>query len=114
VITLPTRTDSDYYDFEIELDGRSYVLTFNWNGRDSSWYFSIADNAGTPLLSGRKLALGAPFLRRFADARLPPGELRLFDTTGKDVEAGRNDLGSRVLLVYVPAAELAALRASVQ
>jgi hypothetical protein len=106
VITLPTRTDSPYYDFEVELDGRSFVLTLLWNGRDSSWYLDIADDSSTPLLSGRKLVLGAPLLSRFSDARLPPGELILVDTTGKDAEAGLEDLGGRVLLVYASRQDL--------
>lgn len=90
------------------LDGRSYQLTFRWNQRDGHWLLDLADAAGTPIRSGMLLASAAVLLAGCRDARRPPGELVVVDSSGAlDVDPGFTDLGSRFLLGYADAAELA-------
>lgn len=107
MITLPTRTDRAFYDFEIELEGRTFLLELHWNERDSSWYLKIcaAEAPDVPILAGRKIVLGFPLLGRFRDSRLPPGEITALDTSGRNQAPGLADLGDRVLLIYSEAAE---------
>jgi hypothetical protein len=108
VLVLPTRADAPYYDFEIELEQRSFLFTFRWNARDDAWIFDLATGDGEAILSGRKVTLGMPLLARFRDARLPAGDLLALDTTGQDVEPGLEELGGRVVLLYVEAGDLPA------
>lgn len=109
---LPLRTDLPHYSFSLELEGRAFGFEFRWNGRAGRWVFSVYDADGTLLLAGRHLVLGYPLLARFADPRLPAGELVAVDTTGTGVPPGLADLGGRVQLLYVPRAELLAVVAS--
>ena len=95
-----------FYSFAIQLEGQPYTFTFRWNERASAWFMAILDNAGNPLLCGRKVVIGWPLLARFVIPALPPGELMAIDTTGEGVEAGVGDLGGRVLLYYVDTATL--------
>lgn len=105
-LTMPTRTDGcPHYTFTSELEGASYLFELLWMERPASWFLTIADLDGSPILASRRLVLGAFITRRFKDVRLPPGEFTLLDTTGQDLEAGLYDLGSRVLLLYTEAAD---------
>lgn len=107
-LVLPTRTDVPIYSFGVDLEGVTYQFTFRWNSRDASWYFDLADVEGNPLLSGRKVVLGAFLLARFRTAGLPPGEIQAVDTSGANVEAGIDELGARVQLLYFESTELPA------
>lgn len=107
-LVIPNRTDVPKYNLEIPLDNVTFRLGFHWNDRAGAWFMSIADVNGTPLLSGRRVVVGFPLLARFRDPRLPTGELNAVDTSGKQQEAGENDLGERVRLLYFPIAELPA------
>ena len=108
MLILPTRTNIPHYEFEIELDGVSVRLEFRWNDREAAWFFDVLELDASPILQGRKVVLGLPLLGRFADARLPTGDLIAIDTAGTNVEPGIDELGTRVRLCYATAAELAA------
>ncbi len=107
MVILPTRFDgTSRYSFECDLDDVTFQFVFEWNDRDSGWYMSIADVNGVALLSGRRVVLGYPLTNIYTDRRLPAGTLVAVDTTGSDEEPGLQDLGDRVILMYVEAAEL--------
>ncbi len=114
VITLPTRTDLNWYTFGITLDGIQYTFEFYWNGRansgltavgtSGSWFFSLYDVSGNLLIAGIRVVLDLPLLFRYTAVEgLPAGVLCAQDTSGQELEAGQNDLGSRVHLNYFPA-----------
>lgn len=107
-LVLPTRTDVPLYSFTTQLEGVTYGFTFRWNGRDSAWYFDLSDSDGNPLLSGRKVVLGAFLLARFRTPGLPPGEMQAVDTSGANVDAGLDELGARVQLLYIESTDLPA------
>lgn len=105
-LVLPTRTDLARYSFDIDLDAAKFTFDFEWNDRDAGWYFSMADADGVALLSGRRVVLGYPLIRIYKGAGFPPGELVAIDTSSQNQEPGFGDLGERVKLIYVTAAEL--------
>lgn len=89
------------------LDGVDYVLAFNWSQRAGQWSLSLSDAAGSPVRVGMPLCAGWRLLRGVVDARRPPGELVVVDTTGKgDLDPGFGDLGKRFALVYFDRATL--------
>lgn len=105
-LVIPTRSDGvPHYTFSIELDEKTYELELLWVERSAAWYLSIADSDGVPLLSTRKLVLGAFITWRFKNPELPPGDFHLLDTSGQGLEAGLYDLGQRVLLFYTEGAD---------
>lgn len=100
-LVLPFVADVPHFDFQAELEGATYTLELRWNERSSTWSLSIYGAAGETLAAGRSVVLGADLLGRSRKAGLPPGSLHVVDTSGKGLEAGRSDLGTRVQLVYV-------------
>ena len=100
-VVLPVTPDVPHFDFQVVLEGATFTLELRWNERSSTWSLSVFDAAGEQLTAGRPVVLGAELLGRSADARLPRGALFAIDTSGKNLEAGRYDLGSRVQLVYI-------------
>lgn len=93
------------------LDGVTFELALSWNDRDQGWYLSIADSNGDPIRSGIRLAFDWPLLIQVVDERRPAGELYAEDLDGTGIDAGLEDLGGRVRLYYVTAAERAVLEA---
>lgn len=93
------------------LDGIAYVLLFQWNPRDSHWYLSTSDQDETPIQMGVRVVVGSSILRRCVDARRPPGILVAIDQSGRGLDPGFSDFGTRVELIYVTGAEVAALAA---
>lgn len=88
-----------------DLDGSRFQLYFNWNTRLSGWVLSIFDNDGKLLVGGMRLVCGAVLYGKYRATvpSLPKGDLILVDTeAGKENEyPGRNNLGTRFVLVYV-------------
>ena len=89
------------------LDSVDYVLAFDWSQRAGQWSLSLSSVAGSPIRVGMPLCAGWRLLRGCVDARRPPGELAVIDTTGKgDADPGFGDLGGRFALVYYDRAEM--------
>lgn len=95
------------------LDGVFYTLRGYWNAEDEPtnggfWSLSIVDLEGNERLSGRAIRTGVNVIEDLGDPELPPGAIVAVDTSGKHLDPGRDDLGSRVQLVYLTAAEVEA------
>lgn len=116
-LTIPNRTDLTAYTERVLLDGVSYDLEFLWNDRDNSWNMTVYDSATAvntdgsrdAIVAGIPVHVGWPLLRQYVVTNKPAGEIVALDTSGKDLDPGVNELGSRVVLVYLTAAEVAAL-----
>jgi hypothetical protein len=104
MIVIPTTAGVARYTQRTILDGREYVLGFNWNSRDARWSLSLADAAGVPIVSGIYIVCGVALLRLVTDVRCPPGDIFARDKDGLG-DPGFNDLGVRVDLIYKEAAD---------
>lgn len=98
---IPITANDPSFKIRTILEGVQLVFRFDWNGRDIRWNISIYDTSENPLVLGLPLNINTELLERFEIAGLPPGLLMLYDTSGKNVEAGRDDLGDRCKLVYL-------------
>lgn len=108
-IAIPTKTDgTQHYTLRTTLGGNAYGFEFFWNARDLSWSFILSDSTGGAIVQ-RKVTLGSFMLLKFADPRLPAGELYAIDTSNQNLDAGLTDLGGRVQLVFTDAADIVAL-----
>ena len=105
-VIVPTRTDIATYEFSIELELLVYRFRMQFNGRDQSWFFDLLDEEGNPFRQGKKVVTNFPLLRLLSAEGRPPGELYAIDTTGENIRAGLEDLGSQVILVYFPEVEV--------
>lgn len=107
ILQVPLTPSVPAYHLETVLDDVTFVLDVRWNYRTEQWQVSISDADGAPLATGVALVLGAFLGRRTADARMPAGVLVLSDLSGAGVDAGFDDLGTRVCLYYYSASEFA-------
>ncbi len=96
------------YDLTSELDGKNYLLTFRWNGRDAAWYMDISREDATPIRNGIRLSLGALLGSDTQSEDMPLGKFFVYDLSGSGVDAGFHDLGVRVFLYYFDEAEASA------
>lgn len=103
-ILIDTDNTSKHYTQTTQLDGVEYLLEFIWSDRESCWYLNISDQDGNQLACLVRLIVSWSLLRRFSDARLPPGALFCLDlsNTNVDIQA-MSDLGTRVSLIYAEA-----------
>ncbi len=109
---LPLLTDlgaTPHYRFQCEIEGSTFSFEFIWNDRDDSWYCQIGDAQENLLAGSVRCVLGKSLFGRYRNTALPPGQFICIDTTGKDLDAGLTELGSRVQIWYFNAAEVAAL-----
>lgn len=107
-VTLPLRSDLPHYSFTVTLDGGTYGFRFWWNYSCSAWVMDLSDSNGDPIVTGVRVKVDWPLFARYADSRLPPGQLIAQDTTGAQQDPGLEDLGSRVVLLYFTAEETGA------
>ncbi len=113
-LLLSLRPDLDSYTERVTLDGVEYDLTFHWNERDSQHYLSIfasdskfeADGSRVAIVPSLPVLVNTPLLLNVPGRERPAGEFIALDTSGQSQEAGRGELGTRVILTYTPVAEL--------
>ncbi len=92
----------------VTLEGTTFLLTFQYNQREDTWYFSIATSEGDDLYNGMKLVCSWPLTRKCADSRMPQGEFFVISNTDDNTPPGLNDLapGGRCVLNYWTSDEL--------
>lgn len=98
-VIIPTTTDVNQL-IPVTLDAVGYELQLLWNGRSKAWFLSIYNSAGDLLLGGIKAVVNYPLLRIHPDLELPAGELYFWDQSGAGTDPGRDEMGTRVILVY--------------
>lgn len=108
-IQLPIPTPvRPFVSVKVALDGVTFEVRVRWNERAERWFFSLYDAEERVLAPSRAVVLGFPLLARFVRnrQRLPAGQIVAVDTADTGVEPGLDELGTRVQLIYVTAAEL--------
>lgn len=106
---LQTSTTLPYYEQRVDLDGTVFIVRYRWNSRRSYWSVDIFDADENPIVLARKLEIDTDLVRQSHHLACPEGVLTAFDTTVAKVPPGINELGDRVILLYVEAADIAAL-----
>jgi hypothetical protein len=105
-LTIPVRSDLDTYKFTIDLEKITYGFDFHWNDRMGKWVFDISDSTASAIVQSLPIYVNQLPLDRFRDERLPPGTLLFIDTAGTNLDPGRDDFGSRVLMIYIESTEV--------
>jgi len=106
---LPIDATFSNFSQQMDLDGVSYNLTFLYNSTTLQWTISISDIDDVHIIDGLKLVLNSNLFSQYPSIGLPPGELYCIDTTEKETEINRENLGETVELIYVPEAEVATI-----
>lgn len=111
MILFPTFTKlSSKFSYNIAIGAQTFSFSFYFNSREQSWYLSIADSSGNPLINGVKLVPEYLLLKSHR-AAIPqlPGDLVLVDLEGNPASSGVtfDNFGVRYVLMYFTAGELA-------
>lgn len=112
-LVIPTLSGGEAveaYDQRTQLEGVEYLLSFRYNLRRELWTFSIQALDGTPILTGQTVHVGVTLNRRAV--RGPPGVLLAISETDDIASPMFHELGERVKLCYLLAAEVAELEAA--
>lgn len=111
-LEIPVSNEDPFFKQTTNLDGRDYILRFQYNQRMCCWYMSIFDEDDEPITVGRRLSEGVIIGRHVRDERMPPGQIMVIDMQSSRTEGprdpGRYDLGTRHRLAYFTESELAA------
>lgn len=104
---LPLVPSVPNYRVSTTLDERQYVLDIRWNTRAGKWVMDVLTDEAQPIRTGLHLVLGAMYVS--SDPRWPAGLFVAADLSGEGREATLDDMGTRVVVFFYTAAEIAAL-----
>jgi hypothetical protein len=107
-VLLPLQPSIASYRFSTELAGDEFLIDVRWNSRDESWYLDVLLPDETLIMAGLRVVLGALGIR-YSDSRRPRGMLLAYDRSGEAREAGFDDIGERVVVLFFTVDELEAL-----
>jgi len=98
--TVPFSSDYDQqFTTPLGEDGDKYTFEARWNERGKNWTFDLTrDTDDVKLLAGVPMLIGQDLLQPYA---LGIGGLIVFDLGQKNTDPGPEDLGSRVLALYL-------------
>jgi hypothetical protein len=102
ILQIPVTSYPDQ-TVSVTLEGLLVTLKVRWNERATSWFMDIIDDAEEPILTGRRIMVDWPIVFGGAihDERMPPGTFYATDTSGAGIDPLVDDLGTRVLLLYI-------------
>lgn len=108
ISTIPVPPSTPEINFSCAVNGATYNFHILWNDRDQSYYMDLSQPDGTPIFSGARMVLHAYIGRTANQPPVSQGVFMVIDTSGALVEAGIDDLGARVQLVWIPQTDLLA------
>lgn len=99
--------DTAAFTEEVTLDDSQYRLAFRYNFRGDFWIVDILDRENNPLAMGIKIVASYELIRRYGYRAIPPGALFATDSAELELRIGRDDLPTRIEMVYVTEDEYA-------
>ena len=104
-VQIPIDSTLPSFIQRVTLANNLFFLRFDWSDAEGRWIMGIMDQLNSPILMGLPMNEGEDLIGRFQVSlpNLPKGLLMLYDTTLQNNEAGRNDLGKSIVLVFNPA-----------
>jgi hypothetical protein len=97
ILEVPLRSDISQYNFLFDVLNQTFRFDFDWNVRESRWYFSVYTSEDVPIILGQPILANYDMLGRFRLSQFADFDLIFVDTSGQFLDPGRFDLGSRVL-----------------
>lgn len=116
MLTIPFTSDT-WRSFSTALGGTEYTFEQRYNERNGVWYFDLSRTAtGEILAAGVPILIGCDLLAPYAlgigsmlavDLAASPQE-EAAGTLPQSTDAGAEDLGTRVIVVYIAPGEVIA------
>ncbi len=108
-VEIPIQAGEYAFDERVILEGVEYVFSFQWNARASAWFMTIRDADDVQIVGSVPIRVDTSMTEHLRNlAGMPPGSFVAIDTTDSGVDPGEDELGERVRLIYLTAAEVAA------
>jgi len=104
-VEIPLDSSLPSYELTTTLDEEDYTFHVYWADRLESWFFDLTDANGDPIVSGQRIATNAALSVGFND-KIPGAITSITTDDNDDSDPGRDDLGNRVLVLYIPEADL--------
>jgi len=54
--------DDPFYTYSAAIEGKRYIFTYRWNGRDSAWRMDIRHDNQEPIILGHKMVSSFPMM----------------------------------------------------
>jgi hypothetical protein len=108
-VTIPFSPSIGNYRFGCTIGSSPYLFDVVWNARDGAWYFDLLSADQTQIYTSIKIVIGTALGRLCVNPAFPSGVFEAIDLSGAGLDAGFDDLGTRVVVYYYTAAEFAAL-----
>lgn len=105
-VVIPLIPSVPHYRVATTLADVTYVIDVRWNTREAAWYMDVFQEDETPIRQGIKIVLGTALGNTTIDPEWPPGYFYATDTSGQGLDAGLDDMGERVILVWYEASEV--------
>lgn len=99
-LNLPVRSDVKSYTFTIDLNGATFTLRFRYNERGGIWFMDVADAQDNGIVNGVPVQTNVDLLSQTIKESLPDGLFIPIDETGNERDAGENDLGNDIILLF--------------
>lgn len=114
MLILPFVPSLGNYGFTVTIEDTRYRFGVRWNARENfdagAWMLDAYEADGTPIFRGCKIALGTYIGRHKNHPLTRNGVIVAHDTEGRgrtpSRDAGFDDLGTRVIVLYIPSAEV--------
>lgn len=106
ILYVPVPQGVPHSEQTTTLDGRTFLLRFDWIQRAARWHLGILQADGTPIVMGLPLVNGVDILRPHrSDPRVPQGSFAVIDLSGKDREPSLENFGEDIVLLYAVAVD---------
>lgn len=109
VLNLPVQLKTEDWDQTTELDDEVFGIQFRWQSRYEAFYTGWLDAEDARILSGSRISTGTIMSSSYFRDALPAGQIQVVGQEGNETDPGVDDLGDKVKLPYMNAAEVASL-----
>lgn len=100
IFRIPLRNDLPSYEFKVAMDGATFTMAIRFNTRHGVWVMDLKTEQNEDIVLGIPLVIGTILTARFADNRLPQGDLFMLNIENESTEATRDSLSENALLMY--------------
>lgn len=72
---LETPEDQSDYEYSVTLGGLEYIIRITWNEVFNSWFMSIRNYAGDPVVLGVRIVSFQPLVNIYKSSNVPDGRI---------------------------------------
>lgn len=103
---IPSKQATQYRE-EVELNGETFILAFQWNALNEYWSMNIFNRDLEPIVLGVKLVTQYNLTEQLVQSGMPLGDILCQNIVGGFEKIERNDMGETNELVFYAEGELA-------